>query len=217
MKNRMLFLLLLISGSGFSQLKEQSLQNLINEFHVSVNRGIGAERNFFGAGLGVNHVFRADQSLGARIGLQADFYHFWNGGVSGPEFNKYESRYNQHFNALNISVPFGLQVNFGYSVRYLFEMGAELGVNTTTRYSADIHSSSSVPEVNEHVTSTMNLGAFLGFNLGAGVRIPFNDAISLLVKPGVGVQAYVSGFKGDALTMGNAYAKLTLGILLQNY
>ncbi|TSJ45532.1 hypothetical protein [Fluviicola chungangensis] len=145
MKNRILIFFFLLSGSGFSQLDEQSLRNLFNEFHVSVNHGIGSERNFFGAGLGVNHVFRADQALGARVGLQADFYHFWNGGVSGPEFNKYESRYNQHFNALNISVPIAMQVNFGYSVRYLFEMGAELGVNAATAYSADIIHSGSAP------------------------------------------------------------------------
>lgn len=213
MKRRILLLFFVFP---FSQGNAQSLQNLVNEFHVSVNRGIGSERNFFGTGLGVNHVFKSDQSLGARVGLQADFYHFWNGGVSGPEFNKYESRSNQHFNVLNISIPFGLQVNFGYSVRYLFEIGSELGVNATTRYSADIHSSFNVSGVNEHVNTTMNLGAFLGFNLGVGVRIPFNDAISLLVKPGIGVQAYVSGFKADALTMGNAYAKLSLGILLNN-
>lgn len=216
MKNRIVVFFFLLSGSGFSQVNEQSLRNLFNEFHVSVNRGIGSERNFFGAGLGVNHIFRADQALGARIGLQADFYHFWNEGVSGPEFNKYESRYNQHFNALNISVPVDLQVNFGYSVRYLFEMGAELGVNATTAYSADIHSSYDPPGVNDHINSTLNLGALLGFNMGVGVRIPFNDGVSFLIKPVIGVQAYLSGFKSDGLTTGNGYAKLTLGILLNN-
>lgn len=216
MKNRVFILFFLLSGSGFAQVDEQSLRNLFNEFHVSVNHGIGSERNFFGAGFGVNHVFKADQVLGTRIGLQMDFYHFWNKGVSGPEFNKYESRYNQHFKALNISVPVGLQVNFGYSVRYLFDLGAELGANAYTMYSADIHNSFNAPGVNEHINSKINLGAFLGFNLGAGVRIPFNDALSFLIKPGIGVQAYLSGFKSGSLTIGNGYAKLTLGILLNN-
>lgn len=216
MKLLTLILFFLVSGTGFSQMNEQSLRNLFNEFHVSVNRGIGSERNFFGAGLGANHIFRADQVLGVRIGIQADFFHFWNEGVSGPEFNKYESRSNQHFNAVNISVPVALQINFGYSVRYLFEMGAELGVNATTRYSADIHSSFDAPGVDEHVNTTMNLGPFFGINLGAGVRIPFNDVISFLIKPGIGVQAYLSGFKNDGLTAGNGYAKLSFGILWNN-
>jgi hypothetical protein len=212
MKYLMILAFLQLSGAGFAQLD----RNLVNEFHASINRGIGSERNFFGAGLGVSHIFKADQSLGARVGLEANFFHFWNEGVSGPEFNKYQSRSNQHFNAVNISVPVALQVNFGYSIRYLFEMGAELGVNATTRYSADIHSGFDVPGVTEHVKNTMNLGPFLGVNLGAGVRIPFNDAVSFLIKPSIGVQAYLSGFKGDALTSGNGYAKLTLGILVNN-
>lgn len=216
MKTRILILFFLLSEFAFSQMEAQSLRNLFNEFHVSVNRGIGSERNFFGAGLGANHIFRADQVLGARIGIQADFFHFWNEGVSGPEFNKYESRFNQHFNALNISVPVDLQVNFGYSVRYLFEMGAELGVNAATGYSADIHSSFGSAGVNEHINSTINLGPFLGFNMGAGVRIPFNDGVSFLIKPGIGVQTYISGFGGKGLTSGNAYAKLTFGVLLNN-
>lgn len=216
MKNYLIICFLSLTGSVVAQIDEQSLKNLFNEFHVSVNHGIGSEKNFFGAGFGANHVFKADQALGTRIGLQVDFYHFWNEGVSGPEFNKYESRYNQHFNALNISVPLGLQVNFGYSLRYLFELGAEVGANAYTRYSADIHNSFNAPGVNEHVNSKINLGAFLGFNMGVGVRVPFNDALSLLIKPGIGVQAYISGFKSDGLTVGNGYAKLTLGILLNN-
>src|SRR6185436_1499537 len=98
MKNRLLILFLFLSAFGICQ----DVSKLINEFHLSGNHGLSAPKTFFGGGLGASHVFRADQPLGARIGLEADFYHFWNAGVSGPEFNKYESRSNQHFNAVNL-------------------------------------------------------------------------------------------------------------------
>lgn len=193
------------------------MKDLFNEYALSVNHGLGAPKTFFGTGLGANHVFRPDRVIGSRIGLEVDFYHFLNAGVSGPDFNKYESRSNQHFHALNLSVPVALQFNFGHSVRYFFEMGAHLGINVYTRYSADVtHSNYNSPTIKEHVNSKLILGPLFGLNAGIGVRIPFNERLSFLIKPGIGAQVYFESLSSSGVSSGNAYAKLTLGILLHD-
>lgn len=217
MKNRILILFFLLSGSGFAQVDSQSLRNLFNEFHVSVNHGFNSPKTYFGAGLGASHLFHPDRALGARVGLELDHYHFWRDNNPSPE-NKYQSRFNQHFNAVNITIPVNLQVNFGYSVRSLFEMGFHLGVNIHTGYKADAVHSASVPYTEEHIDTKIGLGALGGFNMGIGVRLPFNDAVSLLIKPGIGANIYFSdgsGYNNGMLS--HAYAKLSIGILLLNY
>jgi|GEM_PF-4218815 len=216
MKKQLIILFFVLPLCSFSQMCGQPLKDLFNEFHVSINHGVGSERTFFGAGLGANHLFHPDRALGARIGLEADFYHFAYDGGSSPE-HKYETRFNQHFNAVNVSVPVDLQVNFGYSVRYLFEMGFQLGMNIQTAYKADIyHHPMEAPATMEHIHSSISLGLLGGFNLGIGVRIPFNDAVSFLIKPSVGANAYFAKVQANDGLASHAYAKLTLGILLQN-
>lgn len=198
----------------FAQAKEQSLKNLFNEFHVSANHGIVSPRTFFGAGFGAGHIFKADRVIGARIGLEVDLFHFWNGGISTPEY-KYESRSNQHFYATTITVPVELQLNFGKRVRYLFEMGFHLGVNPYTQYIADIKHYGSYPYTTEHVNSKMSFGLLGGLNMGTGVRIPLNDRLSFLIKPGIGMNIYFSETPMYVGFPGNAYAKLSLGIHLK--
>lgn len=216
MKQQILSLFFVFPLFSYSQTNGQSLKNLFNEFHASVNHTLVTTKTFFGVGLGANHIFHSDRALGARIGLEADFYHFGYDGGSSPE-HKYESRTNQHFNAVNISVPVDLQVNFGSSVRYLFEMGAQLGMNVYTGYKADAsYYQYGAQPTTKYINSAISLGLLGGVNLGIGVRIPFNEAVSLLIKPSVGANVYFAKPDANDGLASHAYAKLTLGILLQN-
>ncbi len=189
---------------------------LINEFTLSVNHGIKDHgKNFFGGGVEVNHVFKADQPLGARVGLAIDFFHFWYDNDPGPE-SKYVNRYNQHFYAMNVSIPFAGQINVGYNTKVLLEMGGQVGVNSYTRYTADIEDvSNSGPDNVHHEKSGIHLGPLFGINFGVGVRIPVSDQLSFLLKPSVGYNFYLTKVPASESFVNNGYAKLTLGILLQ--
>ena len=68
----------------------------------------------------------------------------------------------------------------------------------------------------EHINSKLSLGPLFGLNIGMGVRMPFNERLSFLIKPGVGAQIYLESMGGAGISSGNAYAKLTLGILQAN-
>lgn len=188
---------------------------LINEYSLSVNHGMKDQgKNFFGAGIEVNHVFKADQPLGTRVGLAVDFFHFWYDNESSP-YSKYENRYNQHFYAANISIPFAGQINMGYNTKVLLEMGGQVGVNTYTHYTADIEKvNTNTASTWYHERSGIHLGPFFGINLGLGVRIPVYDQLSILLKPSVGFNVYLTKVPGTDFLVNNGYAKLTIGIAL---
>lgn len=189
---------------------------LVNEFTLSVNHGIKDQgKSFFGGGIEANHVFKADEPIGARVGLAIDFFHFWYDNDPGP-YSKYENRYNQHFYAMNVSIPFAGQINMGYNTKVLLEMGGQVGVNSYTRYTADIENVPYGGPDNVHQEkSGMHLGAFFGGNFGLGVRIPVYDQLSILLKPSVGFNIYLTRVPTSESLINNGYARLTLGILLQ--
>lgn len=80
MRISLLLVILAFCSFSFAQEKEQPLKNLFNEYHISVNHGIGD--GSFGGGVGVNHVFHPDKVVSFRTGL--DFQFFSNQTYSNP-------------------------------------------------------------------------------------------------------------------------------------
>ncbi|TSJ45530.1 hypothetical protein [Fluviicola chungangensis] len=218
---RILLLFVLIGSLNFTfgQEKEQPLKNLFNEYQISINHGAANPRTFFGGGLGAGHVFRSDKTVGSKVGLEADFFHFWNGEITPPYSN--EPRRNQHYYSTNISVPFAFQLNFGTPIHFLIELGGRLGVNVHTQYSADVYQTAIDSESFgkfEYEKTTLSLGAFLGLNGGVGVIIPLNERCNLVLKPDVGLNLY-SGKPDFAVNAGppaNAYIRINFGLRFIN-
>ncbi len=211
--------ILLFFSSFGQEVKSQPLKNLFNEYQVSINHGVANPRTFFGAGLGASHIFRPDKVIGSRVGLEADFFHFWNGEIAPPYSN--EPRRNQHYYSTNISVPFTLQLNFGNRTRFLFELGGRLGVNVHTQYSADVYQTAIGSESYgkfAYEKTILSLGAFLGLNAGIGVIIPLNEKCSLSFKPDVGLNMYSEkpNFALDAGPPANMYLRMNLGLRFAN-
>lgn len=207
------FLILMISVNGFSQEKEQKLKNLFNEFHVSVNHGLpfsSEERTFFGGGLGANHVFRADKIVGARTGLELDFFHFWERDAGPPESGQVKK--NQHFYFTTISIPANLQLNFGRNIRFSFEVGARLGIVAYMIYTADVLRTGSsygpYGTFEYERTSKVFRSGFVGLNSGIGAKIPLNERMDLLIRPTIQINGY-------SIDMMKLYGQLQVGLHLK--
>lgn len=190
----------------------QESKRFINEIQGSVNHGIpvlSTHKAFFGAGLGVSHVFRDDRVLGARIGLDADFFHYWAPDQSEPGL---ERRTNQHFYLSNLSIPLAIRLNFGQKTRFFFELGGRLGVIVHQNYRAMVYPSVSKVEpfsIGEQVNQNRYMnGAFVGLNTGLGVRFPVSEQLELLIKPDVGASIYYREFL-------HMYGRLCIGIHLK--
>ena len=103
---------------NFAQEKEQPLRNLFNEYHVSVNHGIGD--GSFGGGLGVNHVFHPDKVISFRTGL--DFQFFSDQTYSNPP-SHFGSPYDYYCSYVDLTIPFIMRIN----IKWVFmELGGNL-------------------------------------------------------------------------------------------
>lgn len=211
MKQLFFFVLLLQFLPAFCQEKERRPGVLINEYHVSANHGIplySDDRTFFGGGLGISHVFRPNRVVGARIGLEADFFHIWKGNTQPPESDK--TRQNQHFYLTKVSLPVNLRITLGRKARFLIELGGRFGLIVSAYYTADVLQTGSDYETFfEHQKTAhgpVGLG-FFGLNSGIGTLIPLNEKLDLLIRPDVGANLY---FRETADL--NLYARLCIGI-----
>lgn len=183
----------LISLTALGQ--ENNERNIfLNEFHLSLNHGIPAysgKRTFFGGGLGASHVFRANRIVGARIGLEADFFHVWGGDTQVPESDK--TRRNQHFYLTKVSLPVNLRITLGKKTRFLFEAGGRFGLIVSAYYTADVlQTGPNYETFFEHQKTAhgpVGLG-FVGLNSGIGTLIPMNEKLDLLIRPDMGANLY---------------------------
>jgi hypothetical protein len=197
----------------FGQERNLKFKDYFNEFHISVNHGVPfypAEKTFFGGGLGMNHVFRANRVVGARAGLEIDFLHFWSKGESPPEYD--QTILNQHLYLTSLCIPINLQINFGGNLRFLFEMGGRLGFNLYSFYSGDVlHTKPNYETYFVHEKNNRGgpVGlAFAGVNSGLGVRIPCNEKFDFVVRPTLQLNIY-------DLDRLHFYGKVNLGIHLK--
>lgn len=199
---------------AFGQEKKLNFKDYFNEFYVSVNHGIpflyDNEKAFFGGGLGMSHVFRADRVVGARAGLELDFFHFWNDQLAKEPIS--QSKYNQRFNLTNLSIPVNLQLNFGKKTRFLFEFGGRLGVLAHMNYSANVYTPGSKMSPygtfeDVHI-KRFAAGVFFGLNTGIGARIFLNEKLDLLIRPDLQANSY-------SLELIYLHARLCIGIHLK--
>ncbi|MNJ82984.1 hypothetical protein D3C87_03970 [compost metagenome] len=198
------FLILMISASSFSQEKEQKLKNLFNEFHVSVNHGIGSGRTFFGAGLGANKVFRAEKIVAFRTGIEFQLFHTWD-DVGDP--SHFSAIKNIHRNHIDFMVPVAMRINIQ---RMFIELGGNVGVGVVgwerfTYLSFPLGK----PTVQTERKEGWTPGFSMGLMGGIGGLIPLNEKLDLLIRPDVGASVY---FHGEFL---NLYARLCIGIHLK--
>lgn len=217
MKQLILIFLLSSSISSFAQEnKKIQFKDYFNEFHASVNHGIpfgGYTRTFFGGGLGMSHVFRADKIVGARAGLELDMVHFWDKG--GFSHVSEQTDLNQHFYLTALTIPLNLRINFGKNTRFLFELGGRAGFVVSGYYMADVlKSEPGIEPANlEHIKSPRAPVGFgtVGLNAGIGTLIPLNEKLDLLIRPDFGANLFFL----DEATRINPYARLCVGIHLK--
>ncbi|WP_343634572.1 hypothetical protein [Fluviicola sp.] len=197
---------------GFAQKEKRSFKDYFNEFHISVNHGIpfGAyNRTFFGGGLGMSHVFRADRTVGARAGLDLDFFHFWNNG--GFDHFLEQTIINQHLYLTSLSIPINLRINLGEKKNLHLELGGRLGFNLYSFYEADILHSDSTNQpyfVHERHPGGPVGFAFAGVNSGLGYLIQWNEKMDFLIRPTFQLNIY-------DLDRLHIYTQLNLGIHLK--
>lgn len=193
MKVLLVTVLITLFNSGLAQDKKQ-FKDYFNEFHVSVNHGIpmlGNSRTFFGGGLGMSHVFRADRTVGARAGLELECFHVTNYNVGPPESDKV--RQNQHFYLTSLTLPLNLRISFGEKKRVFFELGGRLGFIVFGYYTADILQTGPNNESYfEHVKTSKTpagLGT-VGLNSGIGTSILLNEKLDLVIHPDFGANLF---------------------------
>lgn len=194
MKSFVFISVMLFRFSSFGQEKEKPLKNLFNEFHASVNHGVPLseyDRTFFGSGLGMSHVFRADRTVGARAGLELECFHVTNYNVGPPESDKV--RQNQHFYLTSLTLPLNLRISFGEKKRVFFELGGRLGFIVFGYYTADILQTGPNNESYfEHVKTSKTpagLGT-VGLNSGIGTSILLNEKLDLVIHPDFGANLF---------------------------
>lgn len=187
---------------NFAQEKEQPLKNLFNEYHVSVNHGIG--NGFFGGGLGANHVFNPDKIVSFRTGIDFQFFHVW-GDAADP--SHYSSTKDIRYSYVDLNVPIIMRIN----IKWIFmELGGNLGVGITgQRRATVINYSDYGPSVETAIRESWNSGISIGPVLGIGSRIPLNEKLDLLIHPDIGASVY---FQQEFV---NLYGRLCVGIHLK--
>ena len=188
--------------STFAQEKEQPLKNLFNEYHVSVNHGIG--NGFFGGGLGVNHVFRPDKVVSLRMGMDFQFFHTW---ADSEQPSHYSSAKNVHYSYVDLTVPILMRIN----IRQLFiELGGNIGAGISGQRKATVTSYSDYQlPVETQTKGSWNPGFSVGPVFGIGARIPLNEKLDLIIRPDVGASIY---FRQEFL---HFYGRLCMGIHLK--
>ncbi|MDR0803202.1 hypothetical protein [Fluviicola sp.] len=219
MKYILCFFVCLPFFSVFGQ--EKKFKDYFNEFHVSLNHGVPfyllysglvpEERTFFGGGLGISHVFRADRVVGARAGLELECFHIWDRGGFPPEFD-YAVK-NRHFYLTNLTIPINLRLSFGRKTRFIFELGGRFGLILFPVVVADVGHYSSDWEgevfVREKRAGNVGLG-IAGLNTGIGMNVPLNEKLDLLIRPDAGANLF-----SLEDTRINLYGRLCVGIHLK--
>ncbi len=185
---------------NFAQEKEQPLRNLFNEYHVSVNHGIGD--GSFGGGLGVNHVFHPDKVISFRTGL--DFQFFSDQTYSNPP-SHFGSPYDYYCSYVDLTIPFIMRIN----IKWVFmELGGNLVAGIAGQKRGILKDYS--PPLKETTTKdSWNPGFSVGPVLGIGARIPLTEKLDLLVRPDVGASISLDR------EFGNLYGRLCVGIHLK--
>lgn len=187
---------------SFTQEKEQPLRNLFNEYHVSVNHGIG--NGFFGGGLGANHVFNPDKIVSFRTGIDFQFFHVW-GNAADP--SHYSSTKDIRYSYVDLNVPIIMRIN----IKWMFmELGGNLGIGITGQQRATVTSYSDYePPVETEIKDSWNPGISLGPVFGIGTLIPLNEKLDLMIRPDVGASVY---FQQEFV---NLYGRLCVGLHLK--
>jgi hypothetical protein len=199
---RLLLSLILMSflNWGFTQEKEQPLRNLFNEYHASVNHGIGD--GSFGGGVGVNHVFNPDKVISFRTGL--DFQFFSSQTYSNPP-SHFGSPYDYYCSYVDLSIPFIMRIN----IKWVFiELGGNLVAGIAGQKRGILtYYSQPLPETT--TKDSWNPGFSVGPLLGIGARIPINEKLDLLIRPDVGANISLDQ------EFGNLYGRLCVGLHLK--
>lgn len=158
----------------------------------------------------MSHVFRADRTVGARAGLELDFFHFWDNG--GFDHILEQTIINQHLYLTALSIPINLRINLGKRKNFHVELGGRLGFNLYSFYEADIlhydSNSQSSYFVHERNPGGPVGFAFAGVNSGIGYLIPLNEKLDFLIRPTLQMNIYDL----DGL---HVYTQLNLGIHLK--
>lgn len=200
MKINLLLVIFAFSVSCFSQEKEQPLRNLFNEYHASVNHGIGD--GSFGGGVGVNHVFHPDKVISFRTGL--DFQFFSGQTYSNPP-SHFGSPYDYYCSYVDLSIPFIMRIN----IKWVFiELGGNLVAGIAGQKRGILtYYSQPLPETT--TKDSWNPGFSVGPLLGIGARIPINEKLDLLIRPDVGANISLDQ------EFGNLYGRLCVGLHLK--
>lgn len=196
-----LFIFLVVTfQDAYAQEKEQPLNKLFNEFHSSVNHGIGD--GSFGGGLGVNHVFHPDKVISFRTGL--DFQFFSDQTYSNPP-SHFGSPYDYYCSYVDLTIPFIMRIN----IKWVFiELGGNL-VAGIAGQKRGILTYYSQPLLETTTKDSWNPGFSVGPVLGIGTRIPLTEKLDLLMRPDVGASISLNR------EFGNLYGRLCIGLHLK--
>ncbi|WP_294672851.1 hypothetical protein [uncultured Fluviicola sp.] len=214
MKQLLLITLIGSFTSCFAQ-EKKTFKDYFNEFHISVNHGVplsANDRAFFGGGLGMSHVFRADRTVGARTGLELECFHVTDYNVVPPESDK--ARSNQHFYLTSLTIPLDLRINFGEKKNIFLELGGRLGFVVFGYYTADILETGSDNEPYfQHTKTTkapVGLGT-VGLNSGIGTTLSLNEKLDLVIHPDFGANLFFM----DTHERIYPYGRLCVGVRLK--
>lgn len=215
MKKLLLIISVISCISGFAQEEKRSFKDYFNEFHITMNHGVplnANDRAFFGGGLGMSHVFRADKIIGARAGLELELFHVTDYNVGPPESDRV--RKNQHFYLTSLTIPLNIRVGFGHKTRFFFELGGRVGFIVLGYYTADVlQAGASNDYYFEHVKTTKAPVGFgtVGLNSGIGTSIPLNEKLDMVIHPDFGANLFFMDYH-DRIYL---YGRLCVGIHLK--
>jgi hypothetical protein len=188
------------------------------EIHFSANHPLSnnsENRTFYGAGFGVNFIFRDVHLLSFRTGLETNFFHTWN---RSAYVGKMASSTNVHYNFWNLSIPVMLRLKVGQKLKFFLEAGAYLGIPLTGNTTSNYHSYSAYPggtNINE-TRKEMFEGYFsVSPAVSLGVIFPVSQHLDLYLKPELlfqkNLNVYVYG-PGNDFNDHFSYIRLCLGL-----
>ena len=177
------------------------------EFHASANYPITGEQGYPGAGIGTNILFRENNLVNFKTGLELNYFHTWVEKSYGP--SKGHCLYGV------LSVPAMVRFTTKKSVKFFVEAGVYLGIGYGQKEASGngkgIYGFSSASTGYESYFP----GVVITPAAGLGGRFPLSERIDLILKPEFALTMTEFDISDRAFEMWYGYVRFCAGIHLK--
>lgn len=177
------------------------------EFHASANYPVIGEQGFPGAGIGTNILFRENNLVNFKTGLELNYFHTWVEKSYGP------SKGDCHYGVL--SVPAMVRFTSKKSVKFFAEAGVYVGIGYGQKEApGNVKGTYGLSSASQSYESYFP-GVVITPAVGLGGRFPLSERIDLILKPEFALTVTEFDISDRAFETWYYYVRFCVGIHLK--